>query len=70
MFRSRYEEFVVLDDGEELFRSWSFAATLRYLELINCDHRVERMMKAVDEAYSQFRSPLDKLSMNIDIREK
>ena len=70
MFRSRYEEFVVLDDGEELFRSWSFAATLRYLELINCDHRVERMVKAVDDAYCQFRSPMDKLSMSIDIREK
>lgn len=70
MFRSRNEEFVILDDGEELFRSWSFAATVRYLELINCDHRMERMMKAVDDAYSQFRSPLDKLSMTIDIREK
>jgi hypothetical protein len=70
MFRSRNEEFVVLDDGKELFKSWSFAATLRYLELINCDHRVERVMKAVDEAYAQFRSPLEKLELNIDIREK
>ena len=70
MFRSRNEEFIILDDGEVLFRTWSFAATMRYLELINCDHSMERVMKAVDDAYSQFRSPLEKLELNIDIREK
>ena len=69
MFRSRNEEFIILDDGEELFRTWSFVAAARFLELINCDHRLERLGMAIDRAYSQYRSPLDKLEMVIDIRE-
>jgi hypothetical protein len=69
MFRSRNEEFIVLDDGEELFRSWSFVATVRFLELVNCDHRLERLGTAIDRAYSQFRSPLEKLEVIINIRE-
>jgi hypothetical protein len=69
MFRSRNEEFIILDDGEELFRSWSFVATARFLELVNCDHRLERLGVAIDRAYSQFRSPLEKLEVIIDIRE-
>ena len=70
MFRSRHEEFIVLDDGEELFRSWSLGATIKYLELINCDHLWERVTEAVDGAYSQFRSPLDRTEVVIDIRER
>jgi len=69
MFRSRNEEFIVLDDGEEMFRSWSLGATIRYLSLVNCDHLHERVIREIDEAYSQFRSPLDKLEVTIDIRE-
>ena len=69
MFRSRNEEFIVLDDGEEVFRSWSLGATIRYLSLINCDHLHERVIQRIDGAYSQFRSPLDKLEVIIDIRE-
>lgn len=69
MFRSRNEEFIVLDDGKELFRSWSLGATIRYLSLINCDHLHERVTQRIDEAYSQFRSPLDKVEVDIDIRE-
>lgn len=69
MFRSRNEEFIVYDDGEELFRSWSLGATIRYLSLINCDHLHERVIQKIDESYSQFRSPLDKLEVDIDIRE-
>nr|DAK15402.1 MAG TPA: hypothetical protein [Caudoviricetes sp.] len=69
MFRSRNEEFIILDDGEELFRTWSFVAAAEFLKLVNCDHRLERLGRAVDQAYSQFRSPLEKLEMIIDIRE-
>jgi hypothetical protein len=69
MFRSRNEEFIVLDDGEEMFRSWSLGATIRYLSMVNCDHLHERVIREIDEAYSQFRSPLDKLEVTIDIRE-
>lgn len=69
MFRSRREEFIVLDDGKEMFRSWSLGATIRYLSLINCDHLHERAIQEIDKAYSQFRSPLDKLEVTIDIRE-
>lgn len=69
MFRSRNEEFIVYDDGKEMFRSWSLGATIRYLSLINCDHLHERVIREIDEAYSQFRSPLDKLEVIIDIRE-
>ena len=69
MFRSRNEEFIVLDDGEEIFRSWSLGATIRFLTLVNCDHLHERVIREIDGAYSQFRSPLDKLEVSIDIRE-
>lgn len=69
MFRSRNEEFIVLDDGKEIFRSWSLGATIRYLSLINCDHLYERVIQEIDGAYNQFRSPLDKLEVSIDIRE-
>ena len=58
-----------MDDGEEVFRSWSLGATIRYLSLINCDHLHERVIREIDGAYSQFRSPLDKLVVSIDIRE-
>jgi hypothetical protein len=69
MFRSRNEEFIILDDGEELFRTWSFVAAAEFLRMVNCDHVLERLGMAVDQAYSQFRSPLEKLEMIIDIRE-
>lgn len=69
MFRSRNEEFIVLDDGKEIFRSWSLGATIRFLTLVNCDHLHERVIREIDKTYSQFRSPLDKLEVNIDIRE-
>lgn len=69
MFRSRNEEFIVLDDGKEMYRSWSLGATIRYLSLINCDHLHEKVIREIDGAYSQFRSPLDKLEVSIDIRE-
>lgn len=69
MFRSRNEEFIVLDDGEEMFRSWSLGATIRCLSLINCDHLHERVIQEIDREYSQFRSPLDRLEVVIDIRE-
>lgn len=69
MFRSRNEEFIVLDDGKEIFRSWSLGATIRYLSLINCDHLHERVIREIDQSYSQFRSPLEKLEVVIDIRE-
>lgn len=69
MFRSRNEEFIVKDDGEEMLRSWSLGATLRYLSLINCDHLHERVIREIDGAYSQFRSPLEKLEVVVDIRE-
>ena len=69
MFRSRNEEFIVLDDGEEMFRSWSLGAIIRYLSLINCDHLHERVIREIDGAYSQFRSPLEKLEVVVDIRE-
>lgn len=69
MFRSRCEEFVVLDDGEELFRSWSLGVVIRFLETVNCDHIQERVSEAVDRTYSQFRSPLDKVEIIIDMRE-
>jgi len=69
MFRSRNEEFIILDDGEELFRTWSFVAAAEFLEQVNCDHRLERLGTAIDRAYSQFRSPLDKVELTIDIRE-
>lgn len=52
-----------------MFRSWSLGATIRYLSLINCDHLHERLIREIDGAYSQFRSPLDKLEVSIDIRE-
>lgn len=58
-----------MDDGKEMFRSWSLGATIRYLSLVNCDHLHERVIREIDEAYSQFRSPLDKLEVSIDIRE-
>lgn len=69
MFRSRNEEFIVKDDGKEMFRSWSLGATIRYLSLINCDHLHERVIREIDGTYSQFRSPLDKLEVVVDIRE-
>jgi len=69
MFRSRNEEFIVLDDGKEMFRSWSLGATIRYLSLINCDHLHERVIREIDRSYSQFRSPLEKLEVVVDIRE-
>lgn len=52
-----------------MFRSWSLGATIRYLSLINCDHLHERVIQEIDGTYSQFRSPLDKLEVSIDIRE-
>jgi hypothetical protein len=69
MFRSRNEEFIVQDDGKEIFRSWSLGAIIRYLSLINCDHLHERVIREIDMAYSQFRSPLEKLEVVVDIRE-
>lgn len=69
MFRSRNEEFIILDDGEELFRTWSFVAAAEFLEVVNCDHRLERLGTAIDRTYSQYRSPLEKLEVIIDIRE-
>lgn len=69
MIRSRSEEFVIMDDGEILFRSWSMSAVVKYLNLINCDHSIDRMAQAVDRVYSQARSPLEKLEIVIDIRE-
>ena len=44
-------------------------AAAEFLELVNCDHRLERLGRAIDLAYSQFRSPLDKVELIIDIRE-
>lgn len=69
MFRSKNEKFIVQDDEKELFVSWSMFATVAFLRSINCDHPVERIAQAVDRAYSQARSPMDKLELIIDIRE-
>lgn len=69
MFRSKSEKFIVQDDGEELFVSWSMLATVAYLRSINCDHPVERIAQAIDRAYKQSRSPMEKLELIIDIRE-
>lgn len=69
MFRSRYETFIIQDDGRELFRTWSLAAVYRYLKVINCDHIAERVCEAVDRVYEDNRHPLDRLELVIDIRE-
>ena len=69
MFRSRYETFIIQDDGRELFRTWSLAAVYRYLKVINCDHIAERVCEAVDKVYEDNRHPLDRLELVIDIRE-
>lgn len=69
MFRSRHETFIIQDDGRELFRTWSLSAVYRYLKVINCDHIVERVCEAVDNAYEDNRHPLDRLELVIDIRE-
>lgn len=69
MFRSRYETFIIQDDGRELFRTWSLTAVYRYLKVINCDHIAERVCEAVDKAYEDNRHPLDRLELVIDIRE-
>lgn len=69
MFRSRYETFIIQDDGRELFRTWSLAAVYRYLKVINCDRIAERVCEAVDNAYKDNRHPLDRLELVIDIRE-
>lgn len=68
--RSKSEEFVVIDDGKELFRSWSMAAVVRFLKVINCDCSIDRIAQAIDRTYKQNRSPLDKLEIMIDIREE
>lgn len=69
MFRSRYETFIIQDDGRELFRTWSLAVVYRYLKIINCDNIAERVCEAVDKAYEDNRHPLDRLELVIDIRE-